>query len=1356
MAEHADGSIIVDTEIDAQGFKAGSSELQRAIKSLNTKIQSLGPTFQKALSGNSSAISAFDAKASALERTISEIEAKMRSLGQTQVPTDDYQWLTTEIQKAENELNKLYEKQIKMEDTGVRKNSRAWQSLQYDIDLAKRKISEYKAEQAGMRANGTAFQSGASTLQYKELEAALASAKNKLAQMRAEASSTGNTLDKSGKKGNSSFSKLGATLKKSTSKLRQFTKQSNRASYSMNSFGGRVRMMIMMLKQMLVMRAFMGIVSSIGEGFKNLSQYSKQTNADLSALKSSLTQLKNSFATAFAPILTVVTPVLQTLINYLATAITYVGKFVAALTGAKTFTKATAVQEDFAASLGSTGAAAEKAKKQLAGFDELNVLSDTSSAGGGAGGTVSPSEMFEEVPIDSEILDFAGKLKEAFLNGDWEAIGALIGEKVGALFENVDLSGIGAAIGKIFKAAFDFRKGFLSALPEDLRNVLMLVETIGLGLAAWKISNKLLSAINNLVNIPATVSVGVALAITGVTIEAKGIADAIQVGLNGFNFAEIIGGGLLGTGGTALLGSSIATWITTAFEGSAVASAISTAAANIGVGTAGAVGASFGASIGGIILGLPAMFVGIYDACVNEIDWLNAALTGAGATAAGAGIGAIIGMCGGPIGAGVGALIGLAVGLVTDGIILIVQKWDVITEFLSNFFTVTVPGIWNSFVGWLQNIPSALGEFFGSLPGKISTWFSNMWQPIKDYDWAGLGNRIGTWFGNALKNAIHFVTVTIPTWFGELWDSISSAFMTFFTVTLPKFFTETLPQAFNAVVDFVKGLPEMLWNAIQTGWNWLVDIGESIVDGIWEGLQTVWQAITDFVGGFVQGFKDALGIHSPSTVFAEIGGFIIEGLLNGIKNMWSGITNFFTGAFDGLKNLISNAWENIKTGATTAWTNIKTSLSTAWTNIKTTASNTWNSLKTTVSTGWENIKTATSTKWNTIKSSLSTTWEGIKTTASTKWNNLKTTISTAWDSVKTTATTKWTNIKTSLSTAWEGIKTTASTKWTNLKSTISTAWDNIKTTASSKWESIKTTLSGKWDTIKSTASTKWTNLKSTISTKWTEIKNNASSTWDTVKSTLSSKWDSIKSTASTKWDNIKSTIKNKGWSGVGSDICSGISSGIDSGWSWLKDKVGSVASSLLDKAKSALGIHSPSRLFRDIVGLNIGYGIGEGIEASEGSVVKTVTGLADAIAAEANAGEYNIGGVVSTAEVDGALTGFSDKVANSFSTLLERLQAIADGVTFTVPAMATGTIVPYSVSASTAGGNNVTGAIEASNEELGSVIIQAVTNATTAIVAAIEDNSGTVVNLDANSIATSTIKEINRRTRAMGKSPILI
>ena len=72
-----------------------------------------------------------------------------------------------------------------------------------------------------------------------------------------------------------------------------------------------------------------------------------------------------------------------------------------------------------------------------------------------------------------------------------------------------------------------------------------------------------------------------------------------------------------------------------------------------------------------------------------------------------------------------------------------------------------------------------------------------------------------------------------------------------------------------------------------------------------------------------------------------------------------------------------------------------------------------------------------------------------------------------------------------------------------------------------------------------------------------------------------------------------------GWSGVGSNICNGIANGISSGWSWLKNKVSSLASSLLSAAKSALGIHSPSRLFRDEIGLNIGYGVGEGVEASQ-------------------------------------------------------------------------------------------------------------------------------------------------------------
>ena len=65
---------------------------------------------------------------------------------------------------------------------------------------------------------------------------------------------------------------------------------------------------------------------------------------------------------------------------------------------------------------------------------------------------------------------------------------------------------------------------------------------------------------------------------------------------------------------------------------------------------------------------------------------------------------------------------------------------------------------------------------------------------------------------------------------------------------------------------------------------------------------------------------------------------------------------------------------------------------------------------------------------------------------------------------------------------------------------------------------------------------------------------------------------------------------------IGSDIVQGIWRGISNGWSWLKNQVASLAQSLLDAAKSALGISSPSKEFRDEIGKWLPPGIAEGFE----------------------------------------------------------------------------------------------------------------------------------------------------------------
>ena len=75
-------------------------------------------------------------------------------------------------------------------------------------------------------------------------------------------------------------------------------------------------------------------------------------------------------------------------------------------------------------------------------------------------------------------------------------------------------------------------------------------------------------------------------------------------------------------------------------------------------------------------------------------------------------------------------------------------------------------------------------------------------------------------------------------------------------------------------------------------------------------------------------------------------------------------------------------------------------------------------------------------------------------------------------------------------------------------------------------------------------------------------------------------------------------FKNTNWASVGLDIMRGVADGIRNGLSGALTAMGNAAKNLLDKAKKALKIGSPSKVFRDMIGMNIGAGIAEGILAS--------------------------------------------------------------------------------------------------------------------------------------------------------------
>lgn len=83
-------------------------------------------------------------------------------------------------------------------------------------------------------------------------------------------------------------------------------------------------------------------------------------------------------------------------------------------------------------------------------------------------------------------------------------------------------------------------------------------------------------------------------------------------------------------------------------------------------------------------------------------------------------------------------------------------------------------------------------------------------------------------------------------------------------------------QLFDSVVNGIKGLPRAV-----------MDIGSNIVRGIWNGISGAagWLAgkVKGFASGILSGMKAALGIHSPSKLFAdEVGKFIPPGINVGI------------------------------------------------------------------------------------------------------------------------------------------------------------------------------------------------------------------------------------------------------------------------------------------------------------------------------------------------------------------------------------------------------------------------------------------------------------------------------------------
>lgn len=141
------------------------------------------------------------------------------------------------------------------------------------------------------------------------------------------------------------------------------------------------------------------------------------------------------------------------------------------------------------------------------------------------------------------------------------------------------------------------------------------------------------------------------------------------------------------------------------------------------------------------------------------------------------------------------------------------------------------------------------------------------------------------------------------------------------------------------------------WNSTKSYFETFIEeAGGNVIKGLLVGIDAAIGAIGHWIEDhifypFIDGFKKAFGIHSPSTVMAEQGGFLVDGLFKGLGDNWKKITGFFTEKLPGIKQACSDAWSNIKTDAGEWWDKIGKSIGDAVDGISLTVSDMVASIK---------------------------------------------------------------------------------------------------------------------------------------------------------------------------------------------------------------------------------------------------------------------------------------------------------------------------------------------------------------------------------------------------------------------------
>lgn len=457
-----DGSIRINTKIETKDLNSQMMRVSNAIKKDSAALDSLNRKMEE-FSQKKIPTEKFAELQRELEKAESEYSKLQARMSQKGAATSEYKALQKDLVAAQGELSKLVARQTDWENMGVPQTGGAWDVLNEQVaaasdrvddlkeklqqmensgkaytpkvdkaqlDEAAQKVDEIKAKINAEKASGAAFVSPKDTEEFQKMSVKASQlagnidvSKRRLAELNAKQKPIKKEFDRMKRSADKAFKTASSGAKKSAGLFGTFASRLKGIALSLLIFNW-------------ITKAFNAMVAGMQKGFSNLAKYSAPLANSFQSLKNSLATLGNAFAAAFAPIVQMVIPYLNALINGIARAITYVAQFIAILGGKSTFIRAKKIQDSYNDSLNGTAAAAKKAAGALAKFDDLDVLQKQDDSGGGGGGT-QPKDMFEEVPVDSKLIDwldgikeklspileYLEKMRDAFADGFFKALG---------------------------------------------------------------------------------------------------------------------------------------------------------------------------------------------------------------------------------------------------------------------------------------------------------------------------------------------------------------------------------------------------------------------------------------------------------------------------------------------------------------------------------------------------------------------------------------------------------------------------------------------------------------------------------------------------------------------------------------------------------------------------------------------------------------------------------------------------------------------------------------------------------------------------------------------------------------------